>query len=195
VVEDLLTVGVTTGEVQRVLGALLDDGIAIRDLVRILEAIGDRARTVRTLEAMVEAARNELGPAITSALAHDNRLSVVTLAPTTENRMLSSLRSHDGQTQVELRPDQADVLIRDLNQLVASHAHRGATPVLVCSAPLRPALSRLVRPSVPAVAVVAYGELGDHLSIDVIANIDLDMSPMNNANDFPEEYRHAYANN
>jgi flagellar biosynthesis protein FlhA len=195
VVEDLLTVGVTTGEVQRVLGALLDDGIAIRDLVRILEAIGDRARSVRTLEAMVEAARNELGPAITGALAHDNRLSVVTLAPTTENRMLSSLRSHDGQTQVELRPDQADVLIRDLNQLVASHAHRGATPVLVCSAPLRPALSRLVRPSVPSVAVVAYGELGDHLSIDVIANIDLDMSPMNNANDFPEEYRHAYANN
>ena len=195
VVEDLLTVGVTTGEVQRVLGALLDDGIAIRDLVRILEAIGDRARTVRTLEAMVEAARNELGPAITSSLAHDNRLSVVTLAPTTENRMLSSLRSLDGLTQVELRPDQADVLIRDLNQLVASHAHRGASPVLVCSAPLRPALSRLVRPSVPSVAVVAYGELGDHLSIDVIANIDLDMSPMNNANDFPEEYRHAYANN
>lgn len=193
VVDDLVAVGVSTGEVQRVLGALLDEGIPIRDLVRILEAISDRARTMRTLEAMVEAARLELGPAITSAHAYDGTLSVVTLAPTTENRMLAGLRSVDGQTQLEMRPEHADQLIRDLNELVARSAHRGGAPLLVCSGPLRPALSRLVRPSVPSVVVVSYAELGDHLTIDVIANIDLDSST--NSNDFPEEYRHAYANN
>jgi len=108
--------------------------------------------------------------------------------------MLNGLRSVDGLTQIELRPDQADLLLSDLNQLAASN-HRNGPPVLVCSAPLRPALSRLVRPSVPAIAVVSYGELGDHLVIDVVANIDLEIPPMTNANDFPEEYRHAYANN
>ena len=192
VVDDLVAIGVTTGEVQRVLGALLDDGIPIRDLVRILEAISDRARTVRTLEALVEAARVELGPAITTAQAVEGTLTVVTLVPSTENRMLAGLRLVDGQTQLELRPEQADVLVNDLNELVARSAHRGTTPVLVCSGPLRPALSRLLKPNVPSVMVVSYAELGDHLNIDVIANIDLDNTT---TTDFPEEYRHAYANN
>ncbi len=195
VVDDLVALGVTAGEVQRVLAALLDDGIPVRDLVRILEAVADRARTVRTQEAMVEAARIELGPAITSALSQDGRLTVVTLAPTTENRMLAGLRSIDGQTQVELRPEQADTLVRDLHQLVNQHAARGISPVLVCAGPLRPALSRLVRSAVPTVAVVSYAELGDHLTIDVVANIDLDTTPMTADHGLAEEYRHVYANN
>ena len=81
VVDDLNTIGVTAGEVQRALGGLLDDGVPIHDLVRILEAVGDRARTSRTVESMVEAARAELGPAITTALATDGRLTAVTSRP------------------------------------------------------------------------------------------------------------------
>jgi hypothetical protein len=75
----------------------------------------------------------------------------------------------------------------------------GTTPVLVCSAPLRPALGRLVKATVPGVAVVNYGEIGDHLQIDVIANVDLtasnstDMTGSRNSSSEPEEYHDAYA--
>jgi flagellar biosynthesis protein FlhA len=195
VVDDLNTVGVTAGEVQRVLGGLLDDGVPIRDLVRILEAVGDRARTSRTVESMVEAARNELGPAITSALAVDGRMTAVTLSATTEHRLLAGLRTMDGVTQLELVPDDADLLVRTLTELVGAAAMHGTSPVLVCSAPLRPALGRLVKATVPGVAVVNYAEIGDHLQIDVIANIDLTVQ---NPNDMtnrsePEERLDAYA--
>ena len=195
VVDDLNTVGVTAGEVQRVLGGLLDDGVPIRDLVRILEAVGDRARTSRTVESMVEAARNELGPAITSALAVDGRLTAVTLSATSEHRLLAGLRTMDGITQLELVPDDADLLVRSLTELVGAAAMNGTSPVLVCSATLRPALGRLVKATVPGVAVVNYAEIGDHLQIDVIANIDLTVT---NPNDMtnrsePEERLDAYA--
>ena len=173
VVDDLLTIGVTTGEVQRVLAGLLDDEVPIRDLVRILEAVGDRARTLRTVEAMIEAARHELGPAITSSLATDGRLTAVTMSAASENRLLQGLRVADGVSQLELLPDETDAFIRQLSDLANVAGARGINPVLLCSAPLRPAVARLVRATVPAVAVVSYTEIGDHLQIDVIANVDL----------------------
>ena len=189
------------GEVQRVLGGLLDDGVPIRDLVRILEAVGDRARTSRTVESMVEAARAELGPAITTALATDGRLTAVTLAASTEHRLLGGLRTIDGISQLELLPDDADHLVRTLTELVGASAMHGTSPVLVCSAPLRSALGRLVKATVPGIAVVNYGEIGDHLQIDVIANIDLSSPTGSAANQptstfggsEPEEHLDAYA--
>jgi flagellar biosynthesis protein FlhA len=159
--------------VQRVLAGLLDDGVPIRDLVRILEAVGDRARTLRTVEAMIEAARHELGPAITSSLATDGRLTAVTMSAASENRLLQGLRVADGVSQLELLPDETDAFIRQLSDLANVAGARGINPVLLCSAPLRPAVARLVRATVPAVAVVSYTEIGDHLQIDVIANVDL----------------------
>jgi flagellar biosynthesis protein FlhA len=198
VVEDLNATGITVGEVQRVLAGLLDDGVPIRDLVRILEGIGDRARTSRTIESMVEAARAELGPAITTALATDGRLTAVTLSASTEHRLLGGLRTIDATTQLELIPDDADVLVRRLTELVGATAMHGTSPVLVCSAPLRPALGRLVKATVPGVAVVSYGEIGDHLQIDVIANIDLALTstttnPTGHTSSEPEEHHDAYA--
>ena len=173
VVDDINNIGVTIAEVQRVLSGLLDDGVPIRDLVRILESIGERARTLRTVEAMVEATRHELGPAITTSLAVDGRLTAVTMSAASENRLMQGLRVADGASQLELLPDEADALIRQLTELVAMTASLGVTPVLVCSAPLRSALARLVRATVPGVSVVAYTEIGDHLQIDVIANVEL----------------------
>ena len=190
VVDDLNTLGVTVGEIQRVLAGLLDDGVPIRDLVRILEAVSDRARTNRTVESMVEAARAELGPAITSGLAVDGRMTAVTLSATTESRLAAGIRANDGASQLELAPDDADTLIRTLTELVGATAGRSVSPVLVCSAVLRSALGRLIRATVPGMAVVSYAEIGDHLQVDVIANVDLSSSTHNS-----EEHFDAYAAN
>ena len=173
VIDDLTIAGVTTGDVQRVLAALLADGIAIRDLVRILEAVGERARVLRTPEALVEAARVELGPAITSALAIDNRLHAITMSPTTESRLLSALRGVDGVTQLELLPDETDELVRQLHDLNGEMNVRNTPAVLVCSAPMRPALAALMKAMVPGLGVISYSEIGDHLDIDVVGNVDL----------------------
>jgi flagellar biosynthesis protein FlhA len=189
VVDDLNTLNVSVGEVQRVLAGLLDDGVPIRDLVRILEAVSDKARTTRTVEAMVEAARAELGPAITSGLAADGRLTAVTLSASTEHKLLGGLRMVDGTSQLELAPDDADALIRQLSEMVGATAAQGVSPVLVCSAALRPSLSRLVRATVSGMAVISYAEIGDHLQVDVIANVDIAHLSRTN----PEEHFDAYA--
>ena len=45
VVEDLTPAILSLGEIQRVLHALLDEGVAIRDLVRIYEALSVAAKS------------------------------------------------------------------------------------------------------------------------------------------------------
>jgi flagellar biosynthesis protein FlhA len=174
VVDDLATANLGTADVQRVLATLLDDGIPVRDLVRILEAIGERARTVRTPEALVEAARAELGPAITAALATDGRLSVMTVAPFSEERLAGALRITDAGTLLELAPPFTESLIAQVVAANEQAARRGITLAIVCSAVLRPALRRMLRSATPTVAVVSYDEIGDHLEVEVVGQIDLD---------------------
>jgi flagellar biosynthesis protein FlhA len=176
VIDDLATANLGTADVQRVLATLLDDGIPVRDLVRILEAIGERARTVRTPEALVEAARAELGPAITAALATDGRLSVMTVAPFSEERLAGALRITDAGSLLELAPPFTEALIAQVTAANDQAARRGVTLAVVCSAVLRPALRRMLRSAAPTVAVVSYDEIGDHLEVEVVGQVDLDAS-------------------
>ena len=176
VIDDLATANLGTADVQRVLATLLDDGIPVRDLVRILEAIGERARTVRTPEALVEAARAELGPAITAALATDGRLSVMTVAPFSEERLAGALRITDAGSLLELAPPYTESLIAQVIAANDQAARRGVTLAVVCSAVLRPALRRMLKSAAPTVAVVSYDEIGDHLEVEVVGQIDLDAS-------------------
>ena len=69
VVDELNGANVTTGEIQRVLQMLLDEGVGIRDLVRIFEVVSERARVTKDTEQIVEAVRTSLGPAISAAHA------------------------------------------------------------------------------------------------------------------------------
>ncbi len=111
VVEDLTAVGVTNSEVQGVLAALLDDGVAIRDLVRIVEAVGDRARTNRSPDALVEAARAALGPAITTAHSVGGTLSVIAIAPTIEAQLAAGFEISDAGAVLRLAPDLHDHVV------------------------------------------------------------------------------------
>ena len=60
VVPDVLSVG----EIQRVLQALLREGVSVRDLGAIVEAIGDKARLTRDVAMLAEYARQALGRTI-----------------------------------------------------------------------------------------------------------------------------------
>ena len=78
VVPDLLSVG----ELQRVLQALLREGVSIRDLGAIVEAVGDRARVTRDPALLAEYARQALGRTIVAPYLDEERtLRAITLDP------------------------------------------------------------------------------------------------------------------
>ena len=49
----------------------------------------------------------------------------------------------------------------------------GGSPVLVCTAGLRPAVRRLVHAAAPRLAVLSYSELGPRLDIETIGQVNI----------------------
>ena len=99
VVDEIVPDVLSLGEVQRVLQALLREGVSIRDLGAVLEAIGDKARLTRDPAMLAEYARQALGRTITAPfLDTEGTLRVIALDPALEQAMAESLvQTADGE--------------------------------------------------------------------------------------------------
>jgi flagellar biosynthesis protein FlhA len=172
VVEDLTPALLTLGEIQRVLHALLDEGVAIRDLVRIYEALSLAAKGGTDPDRLVEAARAALAPAIVAANATDGRLPALTLEPRLQQALLESLRPGEAGMTLAVDPMLAEAVLQSARTAVAEHSARGQKPVIVVPAPLRAPLRRLLRLSV-AVPLLSFPELAQSsVPVDAIGVID-----------------------
>src|SRR3954469_25711352 len=167
VVEELTPTLLTLGEVQRVLHALLEEGVSIRDLVRIFEALSVRAKTSTDLDGLVEAARSALGAAISHPyVTPDERLHVFTLDPSFEQRLLESIRQSDAGAVLALDAGAVDALVHGCGGLLEQAEQAGLSPVLVCSPQVRAALARLMRQVLPRLRVISYAEVSRTAQIE-----------------------------
>src|SRR3954451_21365306 len=167
VVEELTPALLTLGEVQRVLHALLGEGVSIRDLVRIFEALSVRAKTSTVLDGLVEAARTALGSAISQPyVTPDERLHVFTLEPGFEQRLLESIRPSDAGLVLALDAAGIDALVHGCSGLLEDAERSGLSPVLVCSPQVRAALARLMRQVLPRLPVISYAEVSRTAQIE-----------------------------
>jgi flagellar biosynthesis protein FlhA len=173
VIDELTANQLSLAEVQKVLQLLLDESVAIRDLVRIFEVLSERARLTKDPELLVEAVRGALGPAISSQHAVDGVLQAITFEPLVEQTLLESLRAGDGGTFLAIDPSQAERIALEAAQRAEQGEQAGAAPVLLCSAPLRSAVRRLVRAAAPRLPVLSYAELGTQLQVETLGVISL----------------------
>jgi flagellar biosynthesis protein FlhA len=173
VVDEINAANVTHGEIQRVLQALLDEGVAIRDLVRIFEVIGERARVTKDTDTIVEAVRSALGSAITSSHARLGRLPIITLEPLIEHQLAEALRTSDHGPYLALDPELAEQLAMSIAREAEVAEMRGSEPVFVCAAQLRTALRRLLKAAAPRLPVLSYTELGGHVELETIGVVNL----------------------
>jgi flagellar biosynthesis protein FlhA len=173
VVEDLTPALLSLGEIQRVLHALLDEGVSIRDLVRIYEALSVAAKGGTDPDRLVDAARTALAPAIAANASDDGRLDVLTVEARLQQTLLESVRPTEGGAQLVIEPDLAEAMIARISELYRAESARGHKPVLVCAAPVRMPLRRLIRLSVPDLPVMSYPELSlASVSINAVGVID-----------------------
>jgi flagellar biosynthesis protein FlhA len=159
VVEDLTPALLNLGEIQRVLHGLLDEGAPIRDLVRIYEALSVAAKTGTDPDRLLEAARLGIGPAITAQFVSDGRLDVLTLDPRLQQTLLESVRATESGLQLLVGPDLAEALVTEVDSIFRAAAEGNRRPVLVCPAPLRLPLRRLLGAALADLAVLSYPEV------------------------------------
>jgi flagellar biosynthesis protein FlhA len=171
VVEELTPALMQLGDVQRVLQGLLEEQVPIRDLVRIFEALSQRARVSTDAEGLIEAARATLGAAISSQYAQDGRLSVITLDPLLEQRVMEKLRPGEHGSFLAIDAGDAEHIVVETNRLAERAEQLGNVPVLACMAQLRPALRRLTKTASPRLPVLAYAELGSQLQLETVGTV------------------------
>ncbi|GAB1643325.1 flagellar biosynthesis protein FlhA [Krasilnikovia sp. MM14-A1259] len=159
VVEELTPALLSLGQIQRVLQALLDEGVPVRDLVRIFEALSLRAKVSVEHDGLVEAARTALGPAVAAQYVSQGRLTVITLDPMLEQGLLESLRPSETGAFMAIDGMRAESIISEAGRLVEGAEQQGLTPVLACSPQLRLPLMRLLRAGSHKLQVLSYSEI------------------------------------
>jgi flagellar biosynthesis protein FlhA len=173
VVEDLTPAVLTLGEIQRVLHALLDEGVSVRDLVRIYEALSVSAKGGTDPDRLLDAARAALAPAITAQHATEGRLDVLTLDPRLQQTMVESVRPAEGGAVLLLPPGAAEAFVNNVADRFRTESAKGNKPVLVCAAPIRSPLRRLIRLSAPELPVLSYNELAaGAVAVNAIGVVD-----------------------
>ena len=166
VVPDVLSLG----EIQRVLQALLSEGISIRDLGAIVEVVGDKARITRDPALLAEYARQTLGRAITAPhLDAEQTLRAITLDPAIEQELATSITQTTDGEYLAMEPARAQAVLGALKSQSEHAAARGGTrPVVLCSARIRRHLWRLVAQGIPHLAVCSYNEVSPGINVETI---------------------------
>ncbi|SDT75873.1 flagellar biosynthesis protein FlhA [Actinoplanes derwentensis] len=173
VVEELTPALLSLGQIQKVLQALLDEGVPIRDLVRIFESLSLRAKVTVDHDSLVEAARGALGPAIAAQYATAGRLTVITLDPMLEQSLLESLRPSDTGAFMAIDGMRAEAIVSESGRLAEAAEQQGLNPVLACSPQLRLPLMRLLRAGSRRIQVLSYSEIsGSTAQIETIGVVN-----------------------
>jgi flagellar biosynthesis protein FlhA len=173
VVEEVVPDVLTLGEIQRVLQALLSEGVSIRDLGAIVEAVGDKARVTRDPALLAEYARRALGRTITAPhVDSEQRLRAIALDPAIEQEVAGAITQTSDGEYLAMEPSRAQALVAALRTQVEHAVARGSRPVLLCSARVRRHLRRLVEQTIPQLAVCSYNELAPGISVETIGVID-----------------------
>jgi len=169
VVPDVLSVG----EIQRVLQALLREGVSVRDLGAVVEAIGDKARLTRDVAMLAEYARQALGRTIVAPyLDSEATLRAIALDPSLEQEVAEALvQTADGEF-LAMDPVRAHGLVDAAAEQVEQALARGGRPVMLCSARVRRHLRRLFEQRIPQLAVCSYNEIAPGVSVETVGVLD-----------------------
>ncbi len=172
--EELVPGMISLSTLLKVLQALLNEQVPVRDIRTIAEAIANVAAKSQDPAAMVAAVRVALARSIVQTVVGlEPEMPVITLDPRLEQILLNSLHkagqgSEDG---ILLEPGMAEKLQRSLVEAAQRQEMMGKPAILLVAGPIRAMLSRFARLAVPNMHVLAYQEIPDNKQVTIVATV------------------------
>lgn len=172
VVEELIPDLMSIGDVQKVLSNLLKEQVTIRDMVTILETLADYSKITKDTDVLTEYVRQALKRHISRQYAGDNnRLSVLTIDPATEEILRDSVQQSEFGSYLALDPGVAQSMIDKLQRQVEHFSRNGAAPILLSAPVLRIYLKRLLERFIPGLVILSYNEIEAGIDVEVIGMV------------------------
>ena len=175
VVEDCLKVA-SIGLIQKVLKALLHEGIPIKDMLTILETISDVAEITRNVDIIVEQVRAKLARVITKLYKdEDNVIKLLTFNANTEQKLLDSLHERDGVRDLILNIGQINTLVQTISEEANKILQKGIAPVILVVDPLlRKSLHDIFEKFGLDIVVLSHAEIDSNAKFEVVGTVEIE---------------------
>lgn len=174
VVEELIPSILSLGDLQKVLGNLLKEGVSIKNLSTILEILADYAPLVKDPDTLTEYVRQGLSRQISNSLRSlGSPLPVITLDNSIEQLINDSIQRTDHGNYLSIDPANTQMIIDRLREAYEDCLTQGYQPIVIAAPLVRFYFKRLVENSFPHLVVVSYNELDIKLEVQVIGTVKL----------------------
>ena len=181
-VEEVVPALVKPGELQKVMQALLREGVPIRDLETIIETLGDWIGHTRDSDVLVEYVRNALRRTICTMHAELDetgrpRIHVVTMDPELEDQINGHIDRGASGTTVSVPPRLAGEIARAVAEAARPLTDAGRSTIVVSSPTVRAPLRQILQPHLAGVVVLGYNELVDGFDVQSVGLVQLSNPP------------------
>ncbi|WP_108397867.1 flagellar biosynthesis protein FlhA [Devosia submarina] len=171
-VEDIVPGLITVSGVQRVLQALLNERISIRDLSTILEAMAEIAAPGRSVQTIAEHVRSRLARQLCAAnLGPDGNLPLLTLSPQWERDFAEAMVGDGENRHLAMAPSRLQQFISAVQQAFERAAQMGELPVLITSPGIRPHVRSIIERFRPQTVVMSQNEVHSRVRLKTVGSV------------------------
>lgn len=174
-VDEMTPDALPIGTLQKVLQNLLREGVPVRDLPAIAESLLEYAKVTKNVDVLNEYVRHNLSETIKRLYQDGNGvIHAISVDPQLESTLTSTLQNNPNaaaSATLGLSPDMVRLIQQSVGNAIDEITLAGYSPVMICSAPIRPYIYRMIHTTYPIVSVISYTELPADTDIDIIASI------------------------
>jgi len=173
-VEEAVPGVVKLGDVQKILQALLREGVPIRDMESIVEGLAEWGTKTKDADVLVEYVRNAIRRSIclqhaTPTESGGLKLVCVTLDPTLEDRINAYVERGAEGTTISMPARTASAIAGRILGGLERVTAGGHLPVVIASPPVRAVVRQILEPHQPGVAVLGYNEIVPEVEVESMA--------------------------
>ncbi|MEL7649248.1 MAG: flagellar biosynthesis protein FlhA [Sedimentibacter sp.] len=164
---------VSQGNLQKILGNLLREGIPIKDMETILETIGDYGTSVKDTETLTEYVRQALKRTITRKWSEGGQIKVITLSTDVEKLIISAIGKNERGSYLSIDPELMQKLVGQLLEQINKLKNEIGTPIILTSPFVRGYFRKLLDQFYPKAVVLSFNEIDNSTQIQALGNISI----------------------
>jgi len=172
-VDEVIPAMVSYGNMQKILGNLLREGIPIKDMETIVETISDYGSTVKDTEMLTEYIRQSLKRTITRKWSEGGQIKVITLSTDVEKLIINTINKNDRGSYLSIDPETMQKIGGQLLEQIKKLKDEINVPIILTSPFVRGYFRKLVDQFYPKAVVLSFNEIDNAVQIQAVGNISI----------------------
>ncbi len=173
-VEEVIPTLIKPGELQKVMQNLLRERVPVRDLETIIETLGDFVGRTKDLDVLTEYVRNALARTICKQnVDEQDRIWCLTLDPALEDLINGHIERNERGMTNTMPPQTVQQIVQRIANKAQELTQSGRPAVVLCNPAVRQALRRMLESGLPHVAVMAFNEIVQEVTVEAVAMVGM----------------------